>query len=224
MVSDIIIIATIILFIVIGVNRGFARTVIGIVCFVISAFLAESFAGNISQFIYDSCIKDAITQNVYSFIEANGVDAALNNCVDALPDWLGGIVSFMGSILGVDWSGFAFDINSSVASASEIAVEAIETAVSPLIITLLRIIFLILLFVLSSFILRKIAKLVLKLFNIPIIKQVNQFLGGIAGLIEGIVFVFILVNLFWSFVDVANSPFATDPEVLGSVFNFFCFE
>lgn len=222
MIGDIIIIILIALFTVIGVKRGVAKTVLGILCFVISVFLSNYFADYLSKLIYDSCIKEIIVNNVNNFIALNGVDKALNNWIEALPNWLGGVVEFMGAIFAIDASATNFNINSSSKISATTAVNTIETAIAPLVIAFFRLILLILLFIIILSLARKLSRLVLKVFNIPIIKQLNQILGGIAGFAEGIILVIVIVNLFLPIINVAN-PSLIDNGVIGEFFKFFIF-
>ena len=59
------------------------------------------------------------------------------------------------------------------------------------------------------------------MFNIPVVKQINQLLGGVFGLAEGMVIVFIAVNIF-DIVTIFTNPALLNNEIFnGAVFKFF---
>lgn len=222
MIADIIIIVTIVLFILLGVRRGIAKTffnIIGLVASVVSAYyLSQIF----SQWIYDLCVKQTIITNLQSSINESGITSAFNNCLTALPDWVFAILSGFCSLFGLKTDVFVetFKLPENLSS---VGATTIESMIEPVITTLFSIILVIILFFVILIILKKIIKLVLRLFNIPIIKQVNKILGGVLGTVEGIVFVWIAVNVFYIIMAFANPQILSDNLVRGTIFNLLCF-
>ena len=82
-------------------------------------------------------------------------------------------------------------------------------------------ILLVILFILIFIIVKKLIKLISRVFNIPVVKQINQLLGGIFGLAEGLLIVFIAVNIFVIVTEFSNPALLNNELFSGAVFRFF---
>lgn len=194
MIIDILIVAVILLFAAIGVKRGIAKTLLNIAGIVVTAVCAYCLSDFLSQVIYDAFIKQTVISNVAQIIEENGLDYALSNSLLALPEWLSGFIIFVSSLFGINET----KLQDSLVFSDEISSSAsnmIESAVAPLATSLLSFILIIVLFIIIFILVKKLIKLVAKAFSIPVIKQINQLLGGVFGIAEGLIIVWIAVNI-----------------------------
>lgn len=220
MITDIIIVAVIVLFAIIGVKRGIAKTILNLAGLVLTAISAYYLSSFLSQLIYDSFLKQSVITNTQQIIEQNGIDYALSNCLEAVPQWINGILSFIGGIFGIGLDEFQNQLSVPSDVSSSVS-QVIENAVSPVVTSVLTIILIIVLFIIILIIVKKLVKLISKVFNIPVIKQINQLLGGIFGLAEGLLIVFIAVNIF-DIVTGFSNPALLDNELFsGAIFKFF---
>lgn len=222
MIADIIIVAIIIVFAVIGVRRGIARTLLGVVGIFVTVSLSYLLSEFLSQFIYDTFVKETVVNNINEFITQNGIDFAVSNCLSALPDWVYGIVSFVVSIFGVNIGQFENNMNIITGEAVSSASTAIEEAVGSVAVSVFQLFLVIILFIVLYILVRKLIKMALRVFEIPVIKQVNGFLGGILGAVEGMIFAWVAVNLFYAIILLTSPDTATDSLVCGELFRFFC--
>ena len=71
-------------------------------------------------------------------------------------------------------------------------------------------------------IVKKLIRVVLRIFNIPVIIQVNQSFGGVLGALEGILFVWLAVNIFYVIMFFSNPEVTANSLVAGNLFKFFC--
>lgn len=220
MITDIIIVAVIVLFALIGVKRGIAKTILNLAGLVLTAISAYYLSSFLSQFIYDSFLKQTVITNIQQIIEQNGIDYALNNCLEAVPQWINGILSFFAGIFGVSLDEFESQliIPSDISSSTS---QVVESAVAPVVTSVLSIIFVIVLFIIIFIIVKKLIRLALGVFNIPVIKQINQLLGGIFGLAEGLLVVFIAVNIFDIVTGYTNPALLSNELFCGAIFKFF---
>lgn len=194
MIIDILIVAVILLFAAIGVKRGIAKTLLNIAGIVVTAVCAYYLSDFLSQVIYDAFIKQTVISNVTQIIEENGLDYALSNSLLALPEWLSGFIIFVSSLFGINET----KLQDSLVFSDEISSSSsnmIESAVAPLATSLLSFILIIVLFIIIFILVKKLIKLVAKAFSIPVIKQINQLLGGVFGIAEGLIIVWIAVNI-----------------------------
>lgn len=220
MITDIIIVAVIVLFAIIGVKRGIAKTILNLAGLVLTAISAYYLSSFLSQFIYDSFLKQTVITNIQQIIEQNGIDYALNNCLEAVPQWINGILSFFAGIFGVSLDEFESQliIPSDISSSTS---QVVESAVAPVVTSVLSIIFVIVLFIMIFIIVKKLIRLASGVFNIPVIKQINQLLGGIFGLAEGLLVVFIAVNIFDIATGYTNPALLSNELFSGAIFKFF---
>ncbi len=220
MIVDIIIIAIIVLFVIIGVKRGLAKTILNLAGLVLTAVSAYYISSFLSQLFYDMFIKQTVITNTQQIIEQNGIDYAVSNCLEAVPQWINGIISFIVGAFGISLNEFQNQITVP-ANISSSASQVIESVLAPVVTSVLSIILVIILFIIILIIVKKLVKLVLRIFNIPVIKQINQFLGGIVGLAEGLLIVFIAVNIISMAAGFSNPDLLSNGMFNGGIFKFF---
>lgn len=221
MIADIIIVAIIVLFAVIGVARGFARTLANLVGIVVTAVVSYYISDFLSQFVYDTFIKETVITNLQQTIQQNGLDYAVSNSFEAVPQWIMGIVSTIAGLFGATAEDFQNSI-SITENLSATAAQTIERTIEPVITTIFSSLLMFVLFIILLIIVKKLLKIVVKAFDIPVIKQINQLLGGLFGIAEGCVVVFVAVNIFFAIIQTADSPMLQNEMLSGTLFNFFC--
>ena len=220
MITDIIIVAIVVLFTVIGVKRGLAKTLLNLAGLVLTAISAYYISSFLSQLIYDAFLKQTIITNIQQIIEQNGIGYALSNCLEAVPQWINGILSFIVGIFGMSLSEYQNQLVLSSNFSSSTS-QAVENVLAPVVTSVFGMILLIVLFIIILIIVKKLVKLISKVFNIPVIKQINQLLGGIFGLAEGLLVVFIAVNIFTVVTEFSNPSLLNSELFSGAIFKFF---
>lgn len=219
MIADIIIIAIILLFGVIGVVRGIAKTILNVLAFALSILIANQLSTFFTELIYNCFIKEALTNNILHSMQSSGIEGALNNSISNLPEWAGAIVIPILSLFGVnaDESVKSIDLSSQLQSAAVTA----ESMLKPLVVGVFAMI-LTTLFVLVLFILAKlfVVKPLSRIFRIPVLRQLNQLFGGIVGLLEGLLIAFIAANLYCMAGGGADAVILANPDLYGQVFRF----
>ena len=220
MITDIIIVAVIDLFAAIGVKRGLAKTILTIAGLVLAAISAYYLSSFLSQLIYDAFIKQTVINNIQQIIEQNGIDYALSNCLEAVPQWINGILSFIIGIFGMSLNEYQNQLVLSSDFSSSTS-QAVENVLAPVVSSVFGMILLVILFILIFIIVKKLIKLISRVFNIPVVKQINQLLGGIFGLAEGLLIVFIAVNIFVIVTEFSNPALLNNELFSGAVFRFF---
>lgn len=221
MIADIIIVAVIVLFVIIGTKRGIAKTFLSIMGYMAAVALAYYLSGPLSQFIYDAFVKQTVVTNIEHTISESGVQNAMQNCLNALPGWVFALVSFVTGIFGSDTSNLTkfmtISDNASVSAAS-----SIESMVAPVAVSVFKIFLEIILFVILLLIVKRLIRIVLKIFNVPVIRQLNKTLGGILGAVEGVLFVWLAVNIFYAIMFFSNPETVANSLVAGNLFKLLC--
>lgn len=221
MIANIIIIATIVLFIIIGIKRGIAKTLLNLAGLIFTAITAYYLSSFLAQLIYDNFLKQTIISNLEQIIEQQGIEYAVLNCFDAVPIFITAILSLIFGLFGVSLEEFQKNMSFSKDVSLSLA-ENIEASLSSTVTTVLAIILIILLFIIILILVKKIIKLALKIFEIPVIKQINKLLGGLLGAVEGIVFLWFAINIFYAIMSFINPVMLDNSFISGDLFNFFC--
>ena len=168
----------------VSASRGFIRTIISLLSYFISAVAAKSLSPVSAEYIYEQIVRDsiiiAINNKLGDSIETGR--EAIARLTDSLPEMLKQYIQVPGISLA--------DIPASM-NASEIIEQIVEEALREPVITLLQNLLFMLIFSVVLFFLRRFSYLFNSIYKIPVIGPVNTLLGGIAGVLQGVVIMFI---------------------------------
>lgn len=218
MISGIIIILLVALFVFIGVRRGAAVTLLNLAALAAAAIVAWLLAGVIARAIYDGAIKSSVTEKIESFITQGGEGYAVENSLQALPDSIRGILGFCLGFFGLGLQDMQQRLTLSEGQTTEI-VNTIEKPLGELAVFAISILLTIVLFIVLLIIFKLLARLALRAFRLPLIRQADMALGGVLGLLEGIVLVIFLSNLVYLYVSNTNPASLNNSGVFGGLFN-----
>ena len=193
MVYDIILALILILCVVIGVKRGAARSLSGLIssflAYTGATFLGKWISGLIYQNILRSTIHDMVVNTVSDFSHQT-LDNALNK-ID-----LSGIDIFD---LGLNDTvrGLVNDkLNQPIENISSNAGQTAEKVVEPIIIGIMSFSITIILFFILLFLLRRfVMPLILGVFRLPVIRQLDMVLGAVFGVVEAVLIASMLAYL-----------------------------
>lgn len=219
MLADIIIAAIIVLFIIIGVKRGIARTILGIIGLFVTYVLANGLSKWLSQVIYDSLLEKTVVENVNGYMSSHGLDYLLDNSISALPDWTSGLLSLFGGNSETVARYVSQTDDFSVFNAAGIVSETLETMT----VSAMKIILMIVLFIVIYILVRKLIRLAAKLFEAPVLRQVNGFFGGVLGAVNGVLCVLIFVNVLCLISQITANDITSNELIDGFLFRLFSF-
>ncbi|MEG1886664.1 MAG: CvpA family protein [Oscillospiraceae bacterium] len=192
-VLDLIILAIVVLTIFYSAKRGFVRTVLELVGFVLALLVASNCSTYLSNFVYDNMIEAKLNQTVCQFVETNGADA-VKNIQGSLP----GFVVTGANSLGVDFNKISHDIMGE--SAPNAAAKVVDAVAHPVIDALLQTLFYIIIAMALMVLVRFLSKRINSVFNIPILGTANKILGGCIGVVKGAFFALIFCFIISSIV------------------------
>ena len=180
-----------VLFTLIGVRRGFIRSVVRLLGFVLSVVAAAVASMPIAQYVYEaffySPIQAMVSQKVQEGVAsaATGLAEQVTAVLSSLPK---GVQSLL-SVYGTDGNGL-----SGAAQTGEALVSTVmDSVITPLCTALLQVIVFLVLFLVLFLLIRLLGKLIDKVFSsLPVIKQINGVLGGVLGFAEGVLVLFVL--------------------------------
>lgn len=215
---DIILAAIFVLMIFIGVRRGAARSLAGLLLSFASYALATFLGKLLSVNIYNWFIKPTVHNTV--------VNTVSDFSHDTLQDALGKIDISAIDFLGVQDSLKSSIDNSLSAPIDNISAKAGDTAVAatePIIIGIISFFITIILFLLIYFLLRRLVlPLILSVFRLPVIKQLNAILGGVIGVINA----YLVVSMLAYLLKLVIPQISTDVSLFqeSTIYNSFIFK
>lgn len=221
MVADIIILLTVIAFIVIGAFRGVAKTLLNLAAVAAAAIGARALSAFAAEWVYQEWLRERVLLQLEGFIQSDGVAYAVQNCVDALPKWLSVLVGAVSGLFGVQPERLAGTMTLSGTQTHEIAA-AIEEPLGSLAVTVLSLVLLVVLFAVLMLLGKLLVRLLLKLFDHGALKAVDRVFGALLGAAEGIVFVWLAINLIYAILIYANPAIFENDLFFGRVFQALC--
>ncbi len=197
MLYDIIFVAIIVIFTVIGIKRKASKTLRGLAVIVLAFFCALWLSNLFGSLFYDSFVRGGIVNLVNDRITSANVETN-ENLIDVV---LGAIPTIAFSILGYFGSN-AGDIETYLAQeatgGSEYIAESVGELLKAPISGVISFVLLIIFFIIFVILFNLISRPLLKLFNLPVISTFDSILGGVFGVLEGILavmFCAVLIHL-----------------------------
>ncbi len=184
---DLIALGIIVLSIFMSAKRGFVRTLIEVVGFVVALVLAFSISSPLADMIYNKFLEPPMISAAQSAAETSGQNAA-----DALWSAVPSFVAKNGDKFGLSYEGVSDAIGSVTSSAAvETSVRrASQNVIKPVAVNLLSTLFATILFIVLLIVVKFSAKFVNKLFSFSIIGKLNRNLGGVLGAVKGLIIAF----------------------------------
>lgn len=176
-------------------RRGFVRTVIELIGYILSLVLAFTLSSVLANFVYKTFLRAALIKTVEGQLTAaasGNVGGAVTGIFDNLP----GVVSNAAAGFGVSRESVAQQIEAKISQGAAEAAPAITDFIAQkILVSLLSMIFLFILFIAFMFIVRILAKIINKAFSIPVLGTANRLLGAGIGIFKGLVLVIVLTTV-----------------------------
>lgn len=187
---DVIIVAVFVIALVWSVKRGFIKAMTGLVSFVAALAVAMWLSAPVAQWAYDTLVAPSVSTALEQVQADVGQSAALSadSILEGMPD---GVRTILASV-GIS-SGDALTAKLSPSGSGTLVERVMTDVIQPTATALLRMIAALLLFLLASFAVSLLMKVVDKVFKLPLLKGINRTLGFIPGVLNGVVAVLIAV-------------------------------
>lgn len=204
---DGILIVCILLFLAIGIHRGFAKSLVGLIGTIAAVVLAVGLSGVVAQWVYSSFFQPSLMQSLQEAVGTANSQAAARDVLAALPDWASQLLQDNGvtvpALAGI------------LAQGGEGAVITAEAVISPVMIQLLRMVAVVVLMVVFGIVVSILARVIGQIFRLPLLRQIDSLLGAAAGLLQGAIFCVLvcLVLQLW----ITATPDDQNPGLRASV-------
>ena len=206
---DLVILCVFVLFTVIGVRRGLVKSAAHFLGSILAAFFASALGGAVANFAFKTLFRDALVKRIsesLSSLGAGSMFSAIENVLSSLPDFI---------VRALQQAGItANSLEGVVANRSGQAAELIADSLSPVFISFLKVLAVIVLFALFMILVRVLADMVAGVFRLPMLRQFNSALGGLFGFLLALVSVWIAVSAIQVFTPMLAAEAQTDVELM----------
>lgn len=178
----------------IGYKKGMVKMLLSFLTIVIALALAWGVSAPLADVAYDMFFEDTVSNTVDAALE-NTTQDAVDGAVEKLFD-SGSIIGGLGGLLGFDTRAVVDKITGD--SLAQVSNTLKNDIIKPPMVSLLRGILILLLFVLFWLILSIIARAICRTAKLPLVNGINKILGAFVGLITGVLLclgVCALINL-----------------------------
>ncbi|MBQ4128451.1 MAG: CvpA family protein [Ruminococcus sp.] len=214
MIYDIIVILIILISVVVGYKVGAAKTLLSLIGSIATFMLAVFLGDYLSNLIYDNFISQSIISSVTESLSVNGSTISANT----LPLF----VRFAFGLTNTDLESL---LSNAVNAFPETVATSVESALKPVVISVLSFLFTSILFIVVYFLFRVLLlKVLLRIFKLPIIKGLNSILGVLCALINSVLlisFLAFLLKLIMPYLN--NVPYIFSESIIYNSYIFYHF-
>lgn len=170
-----------------GIRKGIVRSIINFIGTILAVFLSSYLGKAAASSIYNSYIKQQITDSVSASVSntiGQETGSVINEIITNLPSFITDLVPWLDS---------SDSVTNAIDSGADAAAYAVEELVSPIVIGAISLLAASIIFFLLMILVRFISNAVSRTFQIPVLLGVNRTFGGVLGLLNGCVFVMLVV-------------------------------
>ena len=210
--ADAVIVVIFLLFIILGVKRGFVRSVLDLVGTLAAMLVSMWFSGIAAQWFFSTFLQESLTRQIAEALQAAPAADAADAVLSVVPEILRG---------GLEAFGITSDaINQAVAGTSGQAAAAVVAVLSPMVVSVLRGLFALVLFVFLLVIFRILSGVVCRIFRLPVLRQLDKGLGILLGVAQAALITVLLC--FWAPALISvSSPWLVETIQASQVYQFY---
>lgn len=190
-----------------GIRRGFVRTISAVLSFVLALILSSVLAAPAASLAYDTLVEPKVLSSFGEEAEEGITADQVNDALGQMPAFVTDQLKNQGFLSGEQVLNEVEDKSISVAQGIS------DQVVAPTVKVVLEPICSLVLFIVLHFLLGWLLRVLNLLTKIPGIKQANKVLGVVAGVLQGLLWVFFTVTLMDVLAATGLFSFLT-PEVI----------
>jgi len=197
---DLVLFGIFVLFVAVGVFRGFLRSAIHFLGSIIAACLSAALGGAAAQWLFDSFFRGALVGRVQESLNSLGTSDALSsidNLLASLPDFI---------VRALEDAGVtSSSISGGITDGSAMAAESVVALLAPTFVSFLKVLAVIVIFALLMVIVRILAEVLSKVLHLPVLGILDSILGGVCGFLMALVLVWVALAAVQVFVPMLDS-------------------
>ncbi len=191
---DVILIAALVIFVVLGAKKGFIRALLDGFSTLIAGVLAYTFVEPASQYAYDSFVRNLVRNSLSNALNSTTNDfGSVTEKVEILIDKIPESAINFSAKFGFNVDAVADSIIKSRPSDKEVLIDTIMTDIAdkimmPLVETITFIVLLVAFVFVLAVVIRLFDSLIKK---IPVVKETDKVFGALLGLLKGVIVIFV---------------------------------
>lgn len=202
LILDIICIVTFVVIVVTAFRSGFLRSIVLLGGYVLSWIVASATGKFVATFVYNSFVNEKITKAITDGLR-NATDGGVP-MVEALTESL---PQYVANLINMD-NGIVDKFKTIIESgAQDVGTQVAQTIVAPIVISFLQVIFCSIIFFICVGIVSLAASVFSRICRIPIIGMVNSLLGGLLGVVQGGIVLYIISLIGHMVISFTNNNF-----------------
>ena len=210
--ADAVIVVIFLLFIILGVKRGFVRSVLDLVGTLAAMLVSMWFSGIAAQWVFSTFLQESLSRQIAEALQAAPAADAAEAVLSVVPEILRG---------GLEAFGITSDaINQAVAGTSGQAAEAVVAVLAPMVVSALRGLFALVLFIFLLVIFRILSGVVCRIFRLPVLRQLDKGLGILLGVAQAALITVLLCFCAQALISV-SSPWLVETIQASQVYQFY---
>lgn len=210
--ADAVIVVIFLLFIILGVKRGFVRSVLDLVGTLAAMLVSMWFSGIAAQWFFSTFLQESLTRQIAEALQSAPAADAAEAVLSVVPEILRG---------GLEAFGITSDaINQAVAGTSGQAAAAVVAVLSPMVVSVLRGLFALVLFIFLLVIFRILSGVVCRIFRLPVLRQLDKGLGILLGVAQAVLITVLLCFCAQALISV-SSPWLVETIQASQVYQFY---
>lgn len=205
---DLIVVLIILVSAVLAAKKGFVRTLIELVGFLLAVVISVSLSSYIADAVYSDYVKPNVVEAVFETIENKS-----ENALESMPAFVLGIAEKA----GLDDDSVHKELSE---TADDAAARIADTAVKPIAVSLVKCISMIIIMLILIIAVKFAARFINSFFKGIIFGTANKALGAVLGVAKGTVYaiVFCLISSFIVAFFGVDFLFLTEESISGSIF------
>ena len=204
---DAIIIAIIAIVIVRSSKKGFVSSLIDTFAMIIATIVSYMFTPEVSQFVYDSFIKNSVSKGFEKVLDDMNTNTAVADKVDAmiasLPESAVNLADSLG-IINLNSIGAGIHM-SGVIDDSQLITTVLNDFAYNIMITITKIVVFFILFVVATLVLRMVSNFLENINKIPLIGKLNSTLGGVLGVAKALIIILVVCTVMYFIVSSSDN-------------------
>lgn len=204
---DAIIIAIIAVVIVRSSKKGFVSSLVDAFAMIIATIVSYMFTPEVSQFIYDSFIKNSVSKGFEKVLDGMNINTAVADKVDAmiasLPESAVNLADSLG-IINLNSIGAGIHM-SGVIDDSQLITTVLNDFAYNIMITITKIVVFFILFVVATLVLRMVSNFLENINKIPLIGKLNSTLGGVLGVAKALIIILVVCTVMYFIVSSSDN-------------------
>lgn len=204
---DAIIIAIIAVVIVRSSKKGFVSSLVDAFAMIIATIVSYMFTPEVSQFIYDSFIKNSVSKGFEKVLDDMNTNTAVADKVDAmiasLPESAVNLADSLG-IINLNSIGAGIHMPG-VIDDNQLITTVLNDFAYNVMITITKIVVFFILFVVATLVLRMVSNFLENINKIPLIGKLNSTLGGVLGVAKALIIILVVCTVMYFIISSSDN-------------------